>query len=188
MMLCLLAFGCVSSNQEGETALTTRNYGQPRTIFDIQVNSDLSINLLPFLLMIKLAFVMGLVLKDAIVGTLRSLLKKDSSDEDWSYYSPESYYVGGWTNDRDEEGSTGDNVNNNEFRYVGTGATTTGVDTFLETGKSVSLQFRKNMETSVIILLVNFDFMKITYINASRSHLARIAMYLLYVLTHYGTW
>ena len=44
-------------------------------IFNVQVNDDLSVNLLPFLLMLKLAFFLGLILKDALVGTLKDWLR-----------------------------------------------------------------------------------------------------------------
>ena len=44
-------------------------------IFNVQVNDDLSVNLLPFLVMLKLAFFLGLILKDALVGTLKDWLR-----------------------------------------------------------------------------------------------------------------
>ena len=124
---------CAEAALDNSTAVSSVQHDDvARTFpFEVQVNNDLTLNLLPFFLLLKLAFLLGMLLKDALVGTLRELIQKDQGD-DWSYYSPESYYV--HTNHRDQ--ADPDHQTNDGFRYVDENAGTSS-NSLLDAGKSV---------------------------------------------------
>jgi len=104
-----------------------------RFLFDVQINPNLSINLVPFLLLVKVAFLLGLLLKDALANSMEDWMTSslsygwDDDDDDLpSFYSPSSYYVAGGsaTAKKDASGSSisseSQHFDDDSFRYVGT--------------------------------------------------------------------
>ena len=98
-------------------------------LFSIQVNDDLTLNLLPFLLLLKVAFILGILLKESLVSSMEDYMAGYGWDDTSSYVSPSSYYV-------DANRVFDQEHHPQDFSYVGTASIDNEKPSFL--GNSVS--------------------------------------------------